>query len=309
MGDPVLEKALSNFLHPGAKPAEQTAAGELYPGAGSGCFDELVVVTLNIAETLRVGNDGNIVGQQGSVDEVRHSRLGYMVWWLEQKVATAMQAWQGAVSQSLNQLRHNLDIRPISDLQGNTRFLQLVPEALHRLAYALMRIFKQTGVDMRGTGSHGDAVSHCQLRHTQGCVEIPGAVVDSGKHVAVEVDHGFQGYNAISISQYPKCRRRSKLCYGTAWHTTSTHSHKATGNCLKFEYLEHLPHGRAGLEELGPLCGHSFRVGGSIDLLDADDPFEKIILRGGRQAESTTVKYLRKWQAPQEMMASDYPIN
>ena len=44
-----------------------------------------------------------------------------------------------------------------------------------------------------------------------------------------------------------------------------------------------------------PLSGHSFRVGAALDLLEHGEPLEKIMLRGGWQADSTAIKYLRNW--------------
>jgi site-specific recombinase XerD len=44
-----------------------------------------------------------------------------------------------------------------------------------------------------------------------------------------------------------------------------------------------------------PLSGHSFRVGAAIDLLEQGEPLEKIMLRGGWQADSTAMSYLRNW--------------
>jgi len=44
-----------------------------------------------------------------------------------------------------------------------------------------------------------------------------------------------------------------------------------------------------------PLSGHSFRVGAALDLLEQGEPLEKIMLRGGWQTDSTTMKYLRNW--------------
>lgn len=52
----------------------------------------------------------------------------------------------------------------------------------------------------------------------------------------------------------------------------------------------------ANLENIGTLSGHSFRVGGALDLLDKGESLERIMLRGGWQAESTAIKYLREWQ-------------
>ena len=44
-----------------------------------------------------------------------------------------------------------------------------------------------------------------------------------------------------------------------------------------------------------PLSGHSFRVGAALDLLEQGEPFERIMLRGGWQTDSTAMKYLRNW--------------
>ena len=52
----------------------------------------------------------------------------------------------------------------------------------------------------------------------------------------------------------------------------------------------------AGLELGGKLSGHSFRVGAALDLLEQGVSLEKIMLRGGWQAESTVIQYLMAWQ-------------
>ena len=43
------------------------------------------------------------------------------------------------------------------------------------------------------------------------------------------------------------------------------------------------------------LIGHSFRVGAVLDLLEQGEGIERIMLRGGRQTDSTAIKYLRNW--------------
>ena len=50
-----------------------------------------------------------------------------------------------------------------------------------------------------------------------------------------------------------------------------------------------------GLDLEPPLSGHSFRVGGALDLLKRGVPMEKIMLRGGWKSESTALRYLREW--------------
>ena len=44
-----------------------------------------------------------------------------------------------------------------------------------------------------------------------------------------------------------------------------------------------------------PLSGHSLRVGAALDLLEQGETLEKIMLRGGWQSDSTTMRYLRSW--------------
>jgi site-specific recombinase XerD len=53
---------------------------------------------------------------------------------------------------------------------------------------------------------------------------------------------------------------------------------------------------KAGLSIDGELSGHSFRVGAAVDLLEVGESLEKIMLRGGWNAETTAIKYLRAWQ-------------
>lgn len=49
------------------------------------------------------------------------------------------------------------------------------------------------------------------------------------------------------------------------------------------------------LSDEQPLSGHSFRVGVALDLLEQGEPLERIMLRGGWQADSTAMNYLRNW--------------
>ena len=51
----------------------------------------------------------------------------------------------------------------------------------------------------------------------------------------------------------------------------------------------------AGLNQIGELSGHSFRVGAAIDLLNKNIPLEKIMLRGGWKSEASAMRYLQSW--------------
>ena len=52
---------------------------------------------------------------------------------------------------------------------------------------------------------------------------------------------------------------------------------------------------QAGLNKIGELSGHSFRVGAALDLLDKNIPLEKIMLRGGWKSETSAMRYLQSW--------------
>jgi len=53
---------------------------------------------------------------------------------------------------------------------------------------------------------------------------------------------------------------------------------------------------KAQINDIGELSGHSFRVGGAIDMLIKGIPLERIMLRGGWKSEVTAMRYLRNWQ-------------
>ena len=52
----------------------------------------------------------------------------------------------------------------------------------------------------------------------------------------------------------------------------------------------------AQINDMGELSGHSFRVGGAIDMLSNGIPLERIMLRGGWKSEVTAMRYLRNWK-------------
>jgi len=52
---------------------------------------------------------------------------------------------------------------------------------------------------------------------------------------------------------------------------------------------------QVGIDQIGELSGHSFRVGAALDLLDKNIPLEKIMLRGGWKSEASAMRYLRNW--------------
>jgi len=52
---------------------------------------------------------------------------------------------------------------------------------------------------------------------------------------------------------------------------------------------------KVGLNQIGELSGHSFRVGAAIDLLNKNIPLEKIMLRGDWKSETSAMKYLQSW--------------
>jgi len=61
----------------------------------------------------------------------------------------------------------------------------------------------------------------------------------------------------------------------------------------------------AGLNNIGELSGHSFRVGAAVDLVDKGVPLEKIMLRGGWKSENTALRYLRNWNDSDWLLVSE----
>ena len=52
---------------------------------------------------------------------------------------------------------------------------------------------------------------------------------------------------------------------------------------------------QAGVNQIGELSDHSFRVEAAPDLRDRNIPLEKIILRGGWKSKNIAIRYLRNW--------------
>jgi len=50
---------------------------------------------------------------------------------------------------------------------------------------------------------------------------------------------------------------------------------------------------QAGLNQIGKLSSHSFRIGAALDLLNKNIPLEKIMLRGSWKSEASAMKYLQ----------------
>jgi len=63
---------------------------------------------------------------------------------------------------------------------------------------------------------------------------------------------------------------------------------------------------QAGLNQIGELSGHSFRVGAALDLLDKNIPLEKIMLRGGWKSETSAMRYLRNWNDSNWLIVSNH---
>jgi site-specific recombinase XerD len=104
----------------------------------------------------------------------------------------------------------------------------------------------------------------------------------------------------ISNLLYKQVTEWGKEIGSTGYILRSVNKHGRAGKQLcpasisrRLQQLQQL----ANLEGIGTLSGHSFRVGGALDLLDQGETLEKIMLRGGWQAESTAIKYLREWGA------------
>ena len=66
------------------------------------------------------------------------------------------------------------------------------------------------------------------------------------------------------------------------------------------------PQKQAGINQIGELSGHSFRVGAALDLLDTNTPLEKIMLRGRWKSEASAMRYLQSWNAQDWLIVADH---
>ena len=63
---------------------------------------------------------------------------------------------------------------------------------------------------------------------------------------------------------------------------------------------------QVGIDQIGELSGHSFRVGAALDLIDKNIPLEKIMLRGGWKSEASAMRYLRSWNNHEWFVVTDH---
>lgn len=112
--------------------------------------------------------------------------------------------------------------------------------------------------------------------------------------------YGGGKLNPISTVLHEDIKQWSSIAGGSGYLLRRVYRTGDIGNALHpgglSRRLQELQQ-EAGLDLGGKLSGHSFRVGAALDLLEQGESLEKIMLRGGWQAESTVIKYLRAWQA------------
>ena len=66
---------------------------------------------------------------------------------------------------------------------------------------------------------------------------------------------------------------------------------------------------KAQIGDIVELSGHSFRVGGAIDMLGKGISLERIMLRGGWKSEVTAMRYLRNWQEEYWLYPTSFNAN
>ena len=85
---------------------------------------------------------------------------------------------------------------------------------------------------------------------------------------------------------------------GSGYILRSFKRNLSTNQSLKSASINHILKSlqeQAGLNQMGELSGHSFRVGATLDLLNKNIPLEKIMLRGGWKSETSAMIYLQSW--------------
>jgi len=135
-----------------------------------------------------MGDDGRIAGGQGVEEGLGKAHGHRVVGRLEQEVPRAMERWVGSAAQTGKQLRHDLDVRTKGELQTDVGLRKRSAQRINGGCDAWGGVFVEPRIDVRRAGGDRDAVRHRDAGHGQRRVQIAGAVVDAGEHVAVQVD-------------------------------------------------------------------------------------------------------------------------
>mgnify|MGYP000852554875 CR=1 FL=1 len=169
--------------------ASYRSCRELHPDSMSGEALHDRIMIIDPAQSFRVRQNRHVARNE-DVEEELLDALGHcVVGWLDQHVAAGAQSRDMARAQPMDEGRRHVGIGAWKDRQINTLVSQFGVECADGRADLAAGVVIHAGKNMGRAGNVGDAVGGKHARHRERRREIGRAVIETGKHMAMQVDH------------------------------------------------------------------------------------------------------------------------
>lgn len=115
---------------------------------------------------------------------------GHVMRRFDQDITGVREGEEVAGLQSCDKIRHDMIVGPGGQLQRDAFPIKSGLERRAGLPDRCPGIMIETGQNMRRAGEDRYAIGHRRARHGERDGEIGGAVIETGKDVAMQVNHG-----------------------------------------------------------------------------------------------------------------------
>ena len=197
VGQPAGEEPLGRLLRGAADATVQRRRRQLDEGAEADGLREPARVGLHLAVPLRMGEERREAAQPEPVDGLLECGGPARVRELEQQVALGARERETAQVVVVEGAEPaQVDLAAVQDLDGDPLLHEVLPQPEHA-ALHLLRPRRVVGANVRRRGDRRHAVRGRPARQLTCVLDGPRAVVEAGKDVGVEVDHGLVGYGCL----------------------------------------------------------------------------------------------------------------
>ena len=166
------------------------AGRELYPNAGLHQPLDGLVVRLDPAKPLWMGEDWNVARHQYIEKQVFQAGGCNVMWWFDQDVARISQGKQMAGSQICDKTWHDVVISAGYQPELNFFPVEDLLQLRGGLADLRARIMVQTRKNMWRTGYDRYTISDESSGHLKRDRKLGSAIVDARQDMAVQINHG-----------------------------------------------------------------------------------------------------------------------
>ena len=155
--------------------------------SGEALHDRIMII--DPAQSFRVRQNRHVARNE-DVEEELLDALGHGVMgWLDQHVAAGTQGRDVARPQPLDEVWRHVGVGAWKDRQINALVSQFSVECADACADLVAAVVIQAGKNMGRAGNVGDAVGGEHARHRERGRKIGRAVIETGQHMAMQVDH------------------------------------------------------------------------------------------------------------------------